>query len=136
MIGVIIVAHGGLADAFAETVEMIVGRSDNFKACSFPQGSDAEQLRKMLKQSINDVDDGSGVVILTDMFGGTPSNISLSFLDGSNIEVITGVNLPMVITALTKRTGRSMDELVRVLKSSGCNNIYIASEVLAANLDH
>jgi len=135
MIGVIIVAHGKLADAFVETVDMIVGRSENFRACSFPQGSDAEQLRKMLKQTIRDVDDGDGVIILTDMFGGTPSNISLSFLDGNNIEVITGVNLPMVITALTKRLKNDLDSLTKELQKSGCNNIYIASDILATNLD-
>ncbi|HDP25271.1 MAG TPA: PTS sugar transporter subunit IIA [Deltaproteobacteria bacterium] len=134
MVGIVVVAHGRLAQALAETAEMIVGQIDGFRACSFCQGSDVENLRKMLKTSIKEVNHGLGVIILTDMFGGTPSNISLSFLEEGKVEVITGVNLPMVITALTKRQGKSLQELAQTLKESGSNNIHIASEILATNL--
>ncbi|MDT8272952.1 MAG: PTS sugar transporter subunit IIA [Desulfomonilia bacterium] len=134
MVGIVVVAHGRLAQALAETAEMIVGQIDGFRACSFCQGSDVENLRKMLKTSIKEVNHGLGVIILTDMFGGTPSNISLSFLEEGKVEVITGVNLPMVITALTKRQGKSLQELAQILKESGSNNIHIASEILATNL--
>jgi mannose PTS system EIIA component len=134
MVGIIVVAHGGLAQAFGETAEMIVGPSEGFKTCSFTQGSDVDSLRKMLKNSIKDVNKGEGVIILTDMFGGTPSNISLSFLESDKVEVITGVNLPMVITALTKRKGKTIGELARTLKEGGSKNIHIASEILAANV--
>ena len=134
MVGIIVVAHGDLAGAFFETAQMIVGPADAFKSCSFAQGSDVDSLRKMLKTSIKEVNKGEGVIILTDMFGGTPSNISLSFLEYGKIEVITGVNLPMVITALTKRAGKSLEDLARLLKEGGAKNIHIASEILATNV--
>ena len=134
MVGIIVVAHGGLAQAFVETAEMIVGPTDGFKACSFAQGSDVDSLRKMLKNSIKEVNKGEGVIILTDMFGGTPSNISLSFLENGKVEVVTGVNLPMVITALTKRKGKDIVELTSLLKDGGSKNIHIASEILATNV--
>ncbi len=134
MVGIIVVAHGRLAEALQETAEMIVGHVDGFKACSFCQGSDVDKLRKMLKTSIKEVNNGSGVIILTDMFGGTPSNISLSFLEENVVEVITGVNLPMVITALTKREGKGMKDLAQTLKVHGSQNINIASEILATTI--
>jgi len=135
MVGIIVVAHGNLGQALADTAEMIVGHIDGFKACSFCQGSDVDKLRKMVKSSIKEVNIGDGVIILTDMFGGTPSNISLSFLENGKVEVITGVNLPMVISALTKREGKDIRDLAQLLKDSGANNIYIASEILATNLN-
>lgn len=134
MVGIIVVAHGGLAQAFEETAEMIVGPTEGFRACSFTQGSDVDSLRKMLKSSIKEVNRGKGVIILTDMFGGTPSNISLSFLENGKVEVITGVNLPMVITALTKRKDKEIGELARMLKEGGSKNIHIASEILSTNV--
>lgn len=134
MVGIVVVAHGRLAQALSETAEMIVGQVEGFRACSFCQGSDVDNLRKMLRASIKDVNQGSGVIILTDMFGGTPSNISLSFLEEGKVEVITGVNLPMVITALTKRQGKNIKELAQILKEGGSSNIHIASEILATNL--
>jgi mannose PTS system EIIA component len=134
MVGIIVVAHGDLARAFEETAQMIVGPAEAFRACSFAQGTDVDDLRKLLKNSIKDVNRGEGVIILTDMFGGTPSNISLSFLENGKIEVITGVNLPMVITALTKRKDKGISELARLLKEGGSKNIHIASEILATNV--
>ncbi|MFY9397675.1 MAG: PTS sugar transporter subunit IIA [Desulfomonilia bacterium] len=134
MIGIIVVAHGKLAEALTETAEMIVGRAEGFKACSFSQGSDVDTLRKMLKTTIKEVNTGDGVIILTDMFGGTPSNISLSFLERGEVEVITGVNLPMVVTALTKRERKTMEELAQILKEHGSHNINIASEILSSTV--
>ena len=130
MVGILVVAHGNLASSLIETAELIVGHVEGVKACSFCQGSDVEKLRKMLKTSIKEVNTGDGVIILTDMFGGTPSNISLSFLE-EQVEVITGVNLPMLIGAITKRENRSIKEMAQLLKESGKRNIYIASEILA-----
>jgi PTS system mannose-specific IIA component len=131
MVGILIVAHGNLAESLIETAELIVGKVKGIKACSFTQGSDVEKLKKMLKTSIKDVNEGDGVIILTDMFGGTPSNISLAFLE-EKVEVITGVNLPMAIGAITKREGRQIGELAQLLRDSGKSNIYIASEILAS----
>ena len=134
MVGIIVVAHGELARAFEDTARMIVGPTEAFKSCSFAQGTDVDDLRKLLKNSIKEVNRGEGIIILTDMFGGTPSNISLSFLENGKIEVITGVNLPMVITALTKRKDKDIFELARLLKEGGSKNIHIASEILATNV--
>jgi mannose PTS system EIIA component len=134
MVGIIVVAHGRLAEAFAEAAEMIVGKMEGFRACSFFQGSEVEKLRKTLKSCIKEVNTGQGVIILTDMFGGTPSNISLSFLEENEIEVITGVNLPMVITALTKRDRKELKELAQILKEQGSHNINIASEILSTTI--
>ncbi|HOW99984.1 MAG TPA: PTS sugar transporter subunit IIA [Deltaproteobacteria bacterium] len=134
MVGIIVVAHGRLAEALSEAAEMIVGRMEGFRACSFFQGSEVDKLRKTLKTSIKEVNTGQGVIILTDMFGGTPSNISLSFLEEGELEVITGVNLPMVITALTKREGKSLKDLAQTLKEQGSHNISIASEILSTNI--
>lgn len=133
MVGIVVVAHGRLADALVETAEMIVGQTEGVKACAFCEGSDVEKLRKMLKTSIKEVNDGDGVIILTDMFGGTPSNISLAFLE-EKLEVITGVNLPMLLNALTKREGKDLAGLAQLLKENGRSNIYIASEILSTNL--
>ncbi|HPP81264.1 MAG TPA: PTS sugar transporter subunit IIA, partial [Deltaproteobacteria bacterium] len=119
MVGVVIVAHGELARAFEEAARMIVGPAEAFRSCSFVQGTDVDDLRKRLKSTIKEANHGDGVVILTDMFGGTPSNLSLSFLETGRIEVVTGVNLPMVITALTKRDGKTIGELAVMLKESG-----------------
>ncbi len=133
MVGIIVVAHGELARGFEEAAKMIVGPVDAFTSCSFAQGTDVEELRKLLKTSIREVNRGHGVIILTDMFGGTPSNISLSFLESGSIEVVTGVNLPMVITALTKREGKGIQELAAMLKESGSTNIHIASDFFATH---
>lgn len=134
MVGIVVVAHGELARGFEEAARMIVGPADALKACSFAQGTDVDELRKMLKAAIKEVNQGEGVIILTDMFGGTPSNISLTFLESGSIEVVTGVNLPMLITALTKRQGRTIGELAGMLKESGSRNIHIASEILASQV--
>jgi len=134
MIGIVVVAHGELARVLLDTVRMIVGPADQCEACTFSQGISAEGLRKMLKESIKKTDSGDGVMILTDMFGGTPSNISLSFLEQGNVEVITGVNLPMIIYALTKREDNDLGNLAQILKKNACSNISIASEILATTL--
>jgi len=132
MVGIVIVAHGELAKALLETACMIVGPVDRCEACTFAQDKSADGLRKMLRDAIKKVDVGEGVMILTDMFGGTPSNISLSFLEQDRVEVVTGVNLPMVIYALTKREGKKLRELAQILKNSACSNISVASEILSA----
>ncbi len=134
MVGIVVVAHGELAKAFEDAATMIVGPADAFRSCRFAQGMDVDELRKILKTSIRDVNHGEGVIILTDMFGGTPSNISLSFLEAGAIEVVTGMNLPMVITALTKRDGKNLKELAGLLKESGSRNIHIASEILSSHV--
>jgi PTS system mannose-specific IIA component len=133
MIGIVVVAHGRFAEVLIETAEMVVGPAEGIKACSFGEENNVDGLRKFVKNSIKDVNDGDGVVILTDMFGGTPSNISLSFLEEGQIEVITGVNLPMMITALSRRQGKDLKALAYALRDGGCSNIHVASELLAGH---
>ena len=112
------------------TAEMIVGKIANIASVSIDVSSDVESSREQIRQAIKSVNNGSGVVILTDMFGGTPSNISLSFLDEANVEVITGVNLAMLLQLSTSHEEVPFQSIVQSLKQRGQENIHIASEFL------
>jgi PTS system mannose-specific IIA component len=130
MVGGVIVSHGHLGEEMIHTAEMIVGKINNITSVSIDLTTDVESSRDQIKRAIQTVNNGSGVVILTDMFGGTPSNISLSFLDESNVEVITGVNLAMLIQFSMSDHEEPFRELVQILKQRGKENIHIASEFL------
>ena len=130
MIGGVIVSHGQLGEEMIHTAEMIVGEIANIIAISIDVTTDVESSREQIRQAIQSVNDGGGVVIFTDMFGGTPSNISLSFLDEANVEVITGVNLAMLLQLSTLNTEEPFQDTVRLLKQRGQENIHIASEFL------
>lgn len=130
MVGGVIVSHGQLGEEMIHTAEMIVGKIANITAISIDVTTDVESSREQIRQAIQSVNDGVGVVIFTDMFGGTPSNISLSFLDEANVEVITGVNLAMLLQLLTLSTEEPFQDTVRLLKQRGQENIHIASEFL------
>jgi PTS system mannose-specific IIA component len=130
MVGGVIVSHGHLGEEMIHTAEMIVGRISNITSVSIDLTTDVESSREQVKQAIQTVNNGSGVVILTDMFGGTPSNISLSFLDELNVEVITGVNLAMLIQLSMSDKEEPFRDLVQILKQRGKENIHIASEFL------
>jgi PTS system mannose-specific IIA component len=130
MVGGVIVSHGHLGEELIHTAEMIVGKINNITSVSIDLTTDVESSRDQIKRAIQTVNNGSGVVILTDMFGGTPSNISLSFLDESKVEVITGVNLAMLIQFSMSDHEEPFRELVQTLKQRGKENIHIASEFL------
>jgi PTS system mannose-specific IIA component len=130
MVGGVIVSHGHLGEEMIHTAEMIVGKINNITSVSIDLTTGVESSRDQIKRAIQTVNNGSGVVILTDMFGGTPSNISLSFLDESNVEVITGVNLAMLIQFSMSDHEEPFRELVQTLKQRGKENIHIASEFL------
>jgi len=130
MVGLIIVAHFNLAREMAAAVELIVGKQEQLTPIDIFPNEDMEDIRKKIANSIKNVDSGDGVIILTDMFGGTPSNMSLSFLEEGKIEVVTGVNLPMLIKLATYRKERPISELARFITGYGQKNIYLASEVL------
>jgi PTS system mannose-specific IIA component len=130
MVGGVIVSHGQLGEELIHTAEMIVGKIANIIAVSIDVTTDVESSREQIRQAIQAVNNGSGVVIFTDMFGGTPSNISLSFLDESNVEVITGVNLAMLIQLSMSDKEEPFQNLVQSLKQRGQENIHIASEFL------
>ncbi len=130
MIGGVIVSHGKLGEELINTAEMIVGKIFNITSVSIDVTTDVETSREQIKQAIQDVNNGAGVVIFTDMFGGTPSNISLSFLDEAHVEVVTGVNLAMLLQLSTSQKEEPFQEIVQSLKQRGQENIHIASEFL------
>jgi mannose PTS system EIIA component len=130
MIGLVIATHGQLAEELLRTASGIVGPQERCEALTITAGASMEEARDRLGQAIRKVDDGQGVLILTDMFGGTPSNLALTFLD-DRIEVVTGVNLPML---LKLATGRADAPALRILAEQvtgyGQKNITLASELL------
>jgi len=130
MVGGVIVSHGQLGKELIATAEMIVGKIPYITSVSIDVTSDVETSREQIRQAIKSVNNGAGVVIFTDMFGGTPSNISLSFLDEANIEVITGVNLAMLLQLSTSSKAEPFQQIVQSLKQRGQENIHIASEFL------
>lgn len=131
MIGVLIIAHSDLAGELISAAEHIVGKMENVVGVSVKPDQSVEQLRNQIAQAIKLVNKGEGVIILSDMFGGTPSNISLSFLEEDKIEVVTGVNLPMVVRVGTYRGNKkSLKELAQHIMGYGRDNIYLASELL------
>ena len=134
MIGLVIVTHSGLGEALIEAAESIVeGPLGAATAVSVDLRQSAEQMRGKINTGIKAVDQGGGVLILTDMFGGTPSNLSLSFLEEGRIEVLTGVNLPVVIRAAKMRKDKNLSELAESLQTYGRKSISLASSVLKGN---
>ena len=134
MIGIVIVTHSGLGEALIEAAESILeGPVESATAVSVDLSQSAEQMRKKIGAGIKAVDQGKGVLILTDMFGGTPSNLSLSFLEEGRIEVLTGVNLPVVIRAAKMRKEKDLGELAQSLQAHGRKSISLASGVLKGN---
>ena len=134
MIGLVIVTHSGLGEALIEAGESILeGPLDAVAAVSVDLRQSAEKMREKINTAIKAVDQGKGVLILTDMFGGTPSNLSLSFLEEGRIEVLTGVNLPVVIRAAKMRKDNNLDELAETLQAYGKKSISLASSVLKGN---
>jgi len=130
MIGIVVVAHFNLAREMVAATELIVGKQEQFKYVDIFPDEDVDKIKKKLTDAIKEADSGEGVVILTDMFGGTPSNISLSFLEEGKTEVVTGTNLPMLIKLVTYRQGRHIDELAGFIANYGKKNIYLATDVL------
>ncbi|MBW2646269.1 MAG: PTS sugar transporter subunit IIA [Deltaproteobacteria bacterium] len=134
MVGIVIATHARLGAALIEAVEFILeGPFEYLDFVSIDLKEDAEGLRKKIAQGIKKVNNGEGVLILTDMFGGTPSNLSLSFLEEGKIEVITGVNLPILIRSLNKREGKTLQELSQEVYNYGQKSISLASSILKGN---
>jgi PTS system mannose-specific IIA component len=132
MIGLIVAAHFNLAREMVAATELIVGKQKQFAYVDIFPDEDVEAIKGRIVSAIKATSAGDGVIILTDMFGGTPSNISLSFLEEGKIEVVAGVNLPMLIKLTTYREGRSIEELAGFITQYGQKNIYLATEVLKA----
>ena len=130
MIGMVLVTHGRLAAEFIDALEHILGPQENVAAICIGPDDDMEQRREDILRSVADVDDGDGVVVLTDMFGGTPSNLAISIMKEAKVEVIAGVNLPMLIKLSDMRDGHSMAEAVEQAQESGRKYINVASSLL------
>jgi PTS system mannose-specific IIA component len=130
MIGLVVIAHFNLAKEMVAATELIVGKQEQFESIGIFPDEDIDKTRGKIIEALKKADSGDGVMILTDMFGGTPSNISLSFLEEGKVEVVTGVNLPMLIKLNTCREGRQLGELASFITQYGQNNIYLATDVL------
>jgi mannose PTS system EIIA component len=130
MIGILIVTHKELAEALISVWDLILGRQEGIVAVSLDPAAPPEVSRQQIQHGLSQVNNGNGVVILTDMLGGTPSNLTLSFLQEGKVEVITGVNLPMLMKLAQLREKEDLREVALALKKSGQKGIAVASEVL------
>ena len=128
--GVVIVTHYRLGDEFLQALRLIVPDAPEFHAVAIEPTQSVEEMRSRIATALEAADHGDGVLILTDMFGGTPSNISLSFLGEHHVEVVTGVNLPMLIKLATLTETKSLEDLAAFIKQYGQRNISVASELL------
>ena len=131
MIGMVLVTHGRLAEELISALEHVVGPQPAFSTVCIGPDDDMEQRRKDILESVDKADEGDGVVVLTDMFGGTPSNLAISIMDKANVEVIAGVNLPMLIKLASACKSESLAEAVASAQEAGRKYINIASQLLA-----
>jgi mannose PTS system EIIA component len=130
MIGMVLVTHGRLATEFIAALEHVVGPQQRVAAVCIGPEDDMEARRRDILDSIKKVDDGDGVVLLTDMFGGTPSNLAISVLDRANVEVIAGINLPMLIKLASLLPSLDLLAVAREMRDHGRNAIWVASDLL------
>jgi mannose PTS system EIIA component len=131
MIGMVLVTHGRLAAEFIAALEHVVGPQTHIAAVCIGPEDDMERRRQDILRAIGEVDGGKGVVLLTDMFGGTPSNLAISVMDKAKVEVIAGVNLPMLIKLASLRETESLAAAVRGAQEAGRKYINVASQLLA-----
>jgi PTS system mannose-specific IIA component len=129
-VGVVIVTHYRLGEEFLQALRLIVPEAPVFHAVSIDPKQSVEEMRRAIAAALGAAESGHGVLVLTDMFGGTPSNVSLSFQKEHRVEVVTGVNLPMLIKLATLTDERPVEELAKFIKNYGQRNISVASEIL------
>ncbi|CDX37395.1 PTS sugar transporter subunit IIA [Mesorhizobium sp. WSM4935] len=132
MIGLVLVTHGQLATEFRHAVEHVVGPQDNFETVAIGADDDMEQRRADIVDAVARVDTGAGVIVLTDMFGGTPSNLAISVMESGRIEVIAGMNLPMLIKLSSIRKGDNMAAALDEAQAAGRKYINVASQLLSS----
>ncbi|MFO7979253.1 MAG: PTS sugar transporter subunit IIA [Candidatus Aminicenantes bacterium] len=130
MIGGVIVSHGKLAEELLNALTIILGEAVNIEAISIGWYDDVEESKKKINESIKRVDQKNGVLIFTDMFGGTPSNLSFSFLQDGQVEIITGVNLPMLIKFISLQRSYNLKDVAKKVVEQGKKNIHLASALL------
>lgn len=132
MIGLVLVTHGQLAEEFRHAVEHVVGPQEQFETVSIGAEDDMELRRRDIMDAVTRADTGDGVIIVTDMFGGTPSNLAISVMDTGRIEVIAGMNLPMLIKLSGIRAGNAMAAVLEEAQNAGRKYINVASQILTA----
>jgi PTS system mannose-specific IIA component len=130
MIGALVVTHGHLGQELVAAAEMIVGEISHIQAVTIGWHDDVNDAQTEIEKHISEVDSGSGVLILTDMFGGTPSNIALSFHNPGTVDILTGVNLPMIIKIANQKEGDTLQSLARAVRDQGRSSIAMASDFL------
>ena len=132
MIGLVLVTHGRLAEEFISAMQHVVGPQDQVKAVCIGPEDDMEMRRSEILNKVSEVDNGSGAIVLTDMFGGTPSNLAISIMDKAKVEIIAGINLPMLIKLASLRKDKSLKEAVEGAQEAGTKYINVASKLLGA----
>lgn len=131
MIGLVLVTHGRLAEEFLNAVEHVVGPQENFETIAIGADDDMEQRRSDIVDAVARADTGAGVIVLTDMFGGTPSNLAISVMESGRVEIIAGVNLPMLIKLSSVRSRDDMAASLQEAQAAGRKYINVASQVLS-----
>lgn len=132
MIGLVLVTHGRLAEEFRSALEHIVGEQEQIRTVCMGPEDNIDERRNDIVTAIDAVDTGSGAILLTDMFGGTPSNLAISVMQPGRVEVIAGINLPMLVKLASVRVGHTMEKALVEAQDSGRKYIHVASHVLAA----
>ncbi len=130
MIGLVLVTHGNLANEFISAMQHVVGKQEQIAPVCIGPEDDMEMRRAEILKKVEEVNDGSGVVVLTDMFGGTPSNLAISIMDRAKVEIIAGVNLPMLIKLASLRKEKDLKDTVEGAQEAGKKYINIASQLL------
>lgn len=130
MFGVVVVAHLGIANEMVIATQQIIPEAKNFVSVAVEKNEPPEAIREKIENAIKQLEEYKGILILTDMFGGTPSNVCLSFLAKENVEVVSGVNLPMLIKLASFHRDSPFDEVVKFIQEYGQKNIVIASHIL------
>jgi PTS system mannose-specific IIA component len=131
MIGMVLVTHGHLATEFRAALEHVVGPQKQIETITIGPEDDMEQRRKDIIHAVHRVDTGKGVVVLTDMFGGTPSNLAISVMEGSKVDVVAGINLPMLIKLASVREDATLEQAVVQAQDAGRKYISVASRILS-----
>ena len=130
MIGMVLVTHGALAEEFVAALQHVVGAQENVAAVCIGPDDDMEARRAQILEQVTRVDSGQGVVLLTDLFGGTPSNLAISIMENANVEVIAGVNLPLLIKLASVRDSMALSDAVTSAQQAGRKYINVASSLL------
>ncbi len=130
MIGLVLVTHGNLADEFVAAMQHVVGKQEQIATVCIGPEDDMEMRRDEILKKVEDVNDGNGVVVLTDMFGGTPSNLAISIMDRAKVEILAGVNLPMLIKIASLRKEKDLKNTVEGAQEAGKKYINVASQLL------